>query len=83
RNLHAHIFMDFSDGSQFGPRGCNSVDMVHLDKTGYVYIPDDECLGYLYDFGDNWHFSIKVNEISRVEESSGKVVVLGGTGAHP
>ncbi|GJE93646.1 zf-MYND domain-containing protein [Phanerochaete sordida] len=96
RNLHAHIFQDFSDGSQFGPRDSNAIDVIHhLDKTGYAYIPDDEYtlahflrkpgdeLGYLYDFGDNWHFLIKVAEIAPVEESTGKVVVLGGTGAHP
>lgn len=33
RNYHCHVFTDFKDGAQFGPKGCQSVDMMHIDKV--------------------------------------------------
>ena len=39
-------------------------------------------MGYQYDFGDNWFFTIKVLEILPMEESTGAVIVTGGKGAH-
>ncbi|RPD52779.1 hypothetical protein L226DRAFT_204988 [Lentinus tigrinus ALCF2SS1-7] len=95
RNLHAHIFHDFKDGALFGPKDCNSVDMMHLDKSGYKYIPEDEysiayilrspgdVMGYHYDFGDNWFVDIKLEEIASKEDSTGAVVVLDGAGGIP
>ncbi|KAI0686560.1 MM3350-like domain-containing protein [Earliella scabrosa] len=95
RNLHAHVFHDFKDGALFGPKDCNAVDIMHLDKSGYAYIPEEsycvahvlqnpgDVMGYHYDFGDNWWVDIKLEEIAPVEESSGAVVVLDGAGGIP
>ncbi|RDX42292.1 hypothetical protein OH76DRAFT_135518 [Lentinus brumalis] len=92
RNLHAHAFHDFKDGAVFGPKGCNAVDMEHLDKSGYKYIPEEEyciahilrtpgdVMGYHYDFGDNWFVDIKLEEIASKDESNGAVAVLDGAG---
>ncbi|OJT04251.1 hypothetical protein TRAPUB_5041 [Trametes pubescens] len=95
RNLHAHVFHDYSDGSLFGPTDCNAVDMMHLDKSGYAYMPEEDyCLahllqkpgqviGYHYDFGDNWWVDLKLEAITSPWESTGAVEVLGGTGGTP
>ncbi|RDX42291.1 hypothetical protein OH76DRAFT_135689 [Lentinus brumalis] len=95
RNLHAHIFHDFKDGALLGPKGCNAMDMMHLDKSGYKYIPEEEyciahilrtpgdVMGYHYDFGDNWFVDIKLEEIASNEESTGAVAVLDGAGGIP
>ncbi|KAI0687799.1 hypothetical protein C8T65DRAFT_746944 [Cerioporus squamosus] len=95
RNLHAHIFHDFKDGALFGPKGCNATDMMHLDKSGYKYIPEEEyciahilrtpgdVMGYHYDLGDNWSVDIKLEEIASKDESTGTVVVLDGAGGTP
>ncbi|KAI0752966.1 MM3350-like domain-containing protein [Daedaleopsis nitida] len=95
RNLHAHVFHDFKDGALFGPKDCNAVDMMHLDKSGYAYIPEEpyyiahflrdpgDVMGYHYDFGDNWFVDIKLEEIASLEGSTGTVVVLDGAGGIP
>ncbi|KAH9847995.1 MM3350-like domain-containing protein [Lenzites betulinus] len=95
RNLHAHVFHDYSDGALFGPKRCNAVDMMHLDKSGYAYIPEEEysiahilrnpgeVMGYHYDFGDNWWVDIKLEDIAAPEDSKGAVVVLDGAGGTP
>lgn len=95
RNLHAHVIHDLTDGALFGPKGCDAVDMMHLPQTGYGFIPDDDwqivhivrekgdTMCIQYDFGDNWYFDIKVEEVIPAEESTGAVVILGGSGTHP
>ncbi|EIW53792.1 uncharacterized protein TRAVEDRAFT_133412 [Trametes versicolor FP-101664 SS1] len=95
RNLHAHTFHDYSDGSLFGPTDCNAVDMMHLDKSGYAYMPEEDyCLahllrkpgqviGYHYDFGDNWWVDLKLEAITPPWESTGAVEVLDGAGGTP
>ncbi|KAI0824473.1 MM3350-like domain-containing protein [Trametes gibbosa] len=95
RNLHAHVFHDYSDGALFGPKRCNAVDMMHLDKSGYAYVPEEDysiahilqspgqVMGYHYDFGDNWWVDIKLEDIAVPEESKGAVVILDGAGGTP
>ncbi|TFK82988.1 hypothetical protein K466DRAFT_590094 [Polyporus arcularius HHB13444] len=93
RNLHAHTFHDMKDGAMFGPKDCNSIDIMHhMDNAGYAYIPEESyCIAHIlrepgdvmfyhYDFGDNWFLDIKLEDIAPVESSTGAVVVLGGRG---
>ncbi|KAI0708214.1 MM3350-like domain-containing protein [Cerioporus squamosus] len=93
RNLHAHTFHDVKDGAMFGPKDCNSIDIMHhMDNAGYAYIPEESyCIAHIlreagdvmfyhYDFGDNWFLDIKVEDIAPVESSTGAVVVLAGRG---
>ncbi|OCH87595.1 hypothetical protein OBBRIDRAFT_735878 [Obba rivulosa] len=95
RNLHAHAFHDHSDGAMFGPKDCNSIDMMHLDKSGLTYIADADWtiahilsdegdkMSYHYDFGDNWWHDIELEHVSPPSESTGAVVALGGAGCNP
>ncbi|KAI0692366.1 MM3350-like domain-containing protein [Cerioporus squamosus] len=93
RNLHAHTFQDLKDGAQFGPKDCNSIDlMTWMDNAGYAYIPEESyCIAHIlrapgdvmlyhYDFGDKWFVDIKLEEIAPAESSTGTVAVLAGRG---
>ncbi|KAI0752967.1 hypothetical protein C8Q80DRAFT_487574 [Daedaleopsis nitida] len=92
RNLHCHVFTDFKDGSLFGPKECNSVDVGHFYTSGYTYIPEEEyciahilrdsgeVMGYRYDFGDHWYVDIKVEEICPADQSNGKISLIDGAG---
>jgi len=95
RNLHAHIFTDYSDGAIFGPKSSMCVDMMHLDMAGFAFIPEEkycvahllrergDSIGLCYDFGDRWFHEIIVEDILDPEESTGAVVILGGSGMCP
>ncbi|KAF8586097.1 hypothetical protein K439DRAFT_1632012 [Ramaria rubella] len=95
RNLHTHVFTDYSDGALFGPKESTSVDMVHLDLMGFGYVPEEKWsiahllrkagdkIGWLYDFGDKWYHIILVEEICSLDESSGAVYLIDGSGACP
>ncbi|KAJ7097161.1 MM3350-like domain-containing protein [Mycena belliarum] len=95
RNFHAHILTDYRDGTQFGPKNSGSVDMMHIDASGYDFLnEDDYCVAhvlakvgdacqYEYDLGDHFRHEIIVEKIAPPEESYGRVEVLGGSGICP
>ncbi|KAF9051930.1 MM3350-like domain-containing protein [Panaeolus papilionaceus] len=95
RNLHCYTFTDFRDGAIFGPEGSRAVDVAHKAQIGYEYLPDERYkfahlfskegdeIGYLYDFGDKWYHTIKIEKILPVEQSSGSVDVIDGKGMCP
>ncbi|KAF9018187.1 hypothetical protein BDZ89DRAFT_1074120 [Hymenopellis radicata] len=95
RNFHGHIFTDYRDGTLFGPRNCQSVDMMHIDLSGYAYLNEEEyCIAhvlsevgnimkYQYDLGDHFDHDIEVEHILPLESSSGAIKVLAGSGICP
>lgn len=40
RNYHGYLFIDPTDGAQWGPIGSSSVDMIHLSTSGHIYMSD-------------------------------------------
>ncbi|KAJ6492751.1 MM3350-like domain-containing protein [Mycena vitilis] len=98
RNYHGYLFVDDSDGSQYGPDGGSHIDLMFLKDNGHTYLDDHEftladilpaanakkvACHYIYDLGDYWMHDIYVDSILPPSESDGKVVLLGGTGACP
>ncbi|KAF7302904.1 MYND-type domain-containing protein [Mycena kentingensis (nom. inval.)] len=95
RNFHAHLFTDYRDGTIFGPKKSTSIDMMHVDLSGYVFLnEDDYCMAHLvqkvgqvfqydYDFGDHFRHEVTVENILPLEESYGRVQILGGSGICP
>ena len=95
RNHHFSLVTDLSDGAQFGQEDSGCIDRMHMYMHGHEYIPDHQFalghilrktgdrIAWLYDLGDvNYHF-IVLEQILPPEQSSGKVVILGGRGACP
>ncbi|KAJ7626609.1 MM3350-like domain-containing protein [Mycena polygramma] len=98
RNYHGYIFIDDSDGTQYGAKGGSHIDLMHLKDHGHTYLDDDEfsladilpgpnpqkpAFHYIYDLGDYWLHDIYVDEILPASESDGKVSILAGSGACP
>ncbi|KAJ7755122.1 MM3350-like domain-containing protein [Mycena metata] len=95
RNFHAHILTDYRDGTQYGPKNSTAIDMMHVDASGYDFLnEDDYCVAHLmaavgdacqyeYDLGDHFRHDIVVEKIAPLEESYGRVQVLGGSGICP
>ncbi|KAJ7610451.1 MM3350-like domain-containing protein [Roridomyces roridus] len=95
RNFHAHILTDYRDGTLYGPKNSKSIDMMHIDNSGYAFLSEDDyCLahmmakvgdaiGYEYDIGDHFRHEIEVEKILLLDESSGRVQILDGSGICP
>jgi len=95
RNYHSFYFMDRLDGSTYGPKESNSIDMTHLYTHGWNFLDSQKyCLAdilqdtngllhYVYDLGDTWRHDIICEQILPAESSDGKVVVYEGGGACP
>ncbi|KAJ7258385.1 MM3350-like domain-containing protein [Mycena haematopus] len=95
RNFHAHILTDYRDGTQYGPKKSSAVDMMHIDASGYDFLnEDDYCVAhvmanvgdackYEYDLGDHFCHDIIVEKIAPLEESYGRIQILGGSGICP
>ncbi|KAJ7081571.1 MM3350-like domain-containing protein [Mycena belliarum] len=98
RNYHGYLFVDDSDGTQYGADGGSHIDLMHLKDNGRTYLDDHEFtlaeilpqpdtnkpgFHYIYDLGDYWLHDIYVESILPVSESDGKVVLLAGGGACP
>jgi len=95
RNYHSYVFVDLSDGAVFGPKQSRSIDIMHLDTRGWLYLNVEKYLicdvlqtvgaemGYLYDLGDGWSHTIVLEEILDADKSNGKVQVLEGARACP
>ncbi|KAJ7327906.1 MM3350-like domain-containing protein [Mycena albidolilacea] len=72
-----------------------AIDMMHIDASGYDFLnEDDYCVAhvmdkvgdacqYEYDLGDHFRHDIIVERIVPLEESYGRVQVLGGSGICP
>ncbi|KAJ7465055.1 MM3350-like domain-containing protein [Mycena latifolia] len=98
RNYHAYLFVDDSDGAQWGPDGGSHIDLMHLKDNGHAYLDDHEftlaeifpppdakkpAFHYIYDLGDYWFHDIYVDSILPASESDDKVALLAGDGACP
>ncbi|KAJ7904860.1 MM3350-like domain-containing protein [Mycena leptocephala] len=98
RNYHGYIFIDASDGSQYGAKGGSHIDLMHLKDNGHTYLDDHEfsladilpepnlkkpAFHFIYDLGDYWLHDIYVDSILPAAESDGKVALLAGSGACP
>ncbi|KAJ7258743.1 MM3350-like domain-containing protein [Mycena haematopus] len=98
RNYHGYLFVDDSDGAQFGAAGASHIDLMFLKDNGYTYLDDHDfsladvlpgpnsekpAFHYIYDLGDYWFHDIYVEKIIPAAESDGKVVLLAGGGACP
>ncbi|KAJ6584418.1 MM3350-like domain-containing protein [Mycena capillaripes] len=98
RNYHGYLFIDDSDGAQYGAKGGSHIDLMHLKDNGHTYLDDHEfsladilpgpdakkpAFHYIYDLGDYWLHDIYVDEILAESESDGKVALLAGGGACP
>ncbi|KAJ7652600.1 hypothetical protein B0H17DRAFT_864297, partial [Mycena rosella] len=98
RNYHGYLFVDDSDGAQYGPDGGSHIDLMHLADNGHTYLDDHEfsladilpqpdakkpAFHYIYDLGDYWLHDIYVDAILPAPESDGKVALLAGSGACP
>ncbi|KAJ6622701.1 MM3350-like domain-containing protein [Mycena sp. CBHHK59/15] len=99
RNYHGYLFVDDSDGAQYGADGGSHVDLIHLHDNGHTYLDDHEftladvfgtsvndkkpAFLYIYDLGDYWLHDIYINVILPPAESDGKVALLAGEGACP
>ncbi|KAJ7119867.1 MM3350-like domain-containing protein [Mycena epipterygia] len=98
RNYHGYLFVDDSDGAQYGPDGGSHIDLMFLKDNGHTYLDDHEftladilpqpnakkpAFHYIYDLGDYWFHDIYVDSILPASESDGKVALLAGSGACP
>ncbi|KAJ7610462.1 MM3350-like domain-containing protein [Roridomyces roridus] len=95
RNFHAHILTDYRDGTLYGPKNSKSIDMMHIDNSGYAFLSEDDyCLahtmakvgdaiGYEYDIRDHFRHDIELETILPLDESSGRVQILSGSGLCP
>ena len=93
RNYHAWAFLDFKDGSIFGPGdSCQAIDTMHLPlhlvyaidcmketvTLGHLLKAEGDQIGFVYDLGDFWTHTLTVKQVVPLEESTGKVEVLDG-----
>jgi hypothetical protein len=90
RNYHGYYFTDSRDGSQFGPKHSNAIDFMQLPLHGFTLINDSkftlgdilrnkrDLIYFTYDLGDNFEHVIQLIEIRTLENSNGKVELLGG-----
>ncbi|KAF7365610.1 LIM domain and RING finger [Mycena venus] len=98
RNYHGYLFVDDSDGAQYGAPGASHIDLMFLKDNGHTYLDDDEfsladilpgpnpdkpAFHFIYDLGDFWFHDIYVEMILPASESNGKVALLAGGGACP
>ncbi|KAJ7162964.1 MM3350-like domain-containing protein [Mycena filopes] len=99
RNYHGYLFVDDSDGAQYGPDGGSHIDIMHYMKdNGHTYLDDHEFsladilpepnktkpgFHYIYDLGDYWFHDIYIEQILPASLSDGKVALLSGSGACP
>ncbi|KAJ7844048.1 hypothetical protein B0H13DRAFT_1648165, partial [Mycena leptocephala] len=99
RTFHAHILTDYRDGTQYGLPAISfcfgAIDMMHVDASGYDFLnEDDHCVAhvmakvgnacqYAYDLGDHFRHDIIMEKIVPLEESYGRVQVLGASGICP
>ncbi|KAK7055619.1 MYND-type domain-containing protein [Favolaschia claudopus] len=98
RNYHGYLFIDDSDGAQYGAPGASHIDLMWLKDNGHTYLDDDGFtladilpnpntdkpgFHYIYDLGDHWFHDIYIESILPASESDGKVALLAGGGACP
>jgi Plasmid pRiA4b ORF-3-like protein len=89
RNYHGFLFMDKTDGAVFTQCSNSAIDMQHLSRLvinaidleaenltlGHFLSQEGDELGFLYDMGDTWSFTLRVVDALTQEESTGQVQV--------
>ena len=82
---HLHCFTD--GVRRFGPRGPDVDDDLWIDERRYrlysLATEPGETFGYTYDFGDNWHHRLIVEETVERSRSIVHPKVIGGANACP
>jgi len=79
---HLYAFYMSNKASYYSPQ-CNTGPYVHEAKIGDLNLYVGKRLLYLFDFGDEWHFKILVEEIKENEDKLSKPVLIGEKGESP
>lgn len=70
---------DVEEG-EFEDEGAPPASEVRLDET----LQDvGDCLRYLYDYGDNWELTLRLENVSPADANAPSAVILGGRRAAP
>ena len=82
-----HLFAFYMDGKKYGQKGYYSpldmgVPFANEIKIQELQLSQGQRFLYLFDFGDEWEFSVEVYSITKGKPKS-KAVILDGVGASP
>jgi hypothetical protein len=70
-------------GDCYNSPQCDTGPYVHEAKIGDLDLYVGKRILYLFDFGDEWHFKILVEEIKENEDKLSKPVLIGEKGESP
>jgi len=71
------LFVDAGEEASPGAQG------VKKTKISQVFVNRGEKILFLFDYGDEWRFSVELKEIRRTEEKESDPVILESTGKAP